>query len=183
MSANNTNGLSRKERNEQPTDLCQRDCRALTEAMTTLPDAPEVKGADGLYVVVSSSGSQYTCQVDRHGLACECADFAHREEVSACKHIRRVMYEEGFRPIPGYVNRDGLDDHLGQFTAGTPRIGVAGQVATDGGLEAERDQERAAANADRLEDCDCRQRDEDVPCWPCWKSGHETPSPDAPAEE
>jgi len=31
-----------------------------------------------------------------------------------CKHLRRVDYARGVEPIPTWVNRDAVDDELGQ---------------------------------------------------------------------
>lgn len=36
---------------------------------------------------------------------------------------------------------------------------------------------------DRPEDCDCSPQFEDLPCWPCFREGFETPNPDLPDDE
>lgn len=106
-------------------DLCKRDVRALTEPMTVLDDTPGLRGADGMYAVVSASVSQYT--VDALDKSCTCPDAQRRDCV--CKHQRRVMFAVGMRPIPAWVDRDGVDDHLGEHVNAMPRVHV-----TDGGL-------------------------------------------------
>lgn len=68
-------------------DVEPRTIRAATEFMY----CEEV--ADGLFEVTSQSGNVYT--VDLREPACECPDFQHREEVTECKHIRRVRIEVG----------------------------------------------------------------------------------------
>ena len=65
-----------------------RDLRALTEYLTVLDDVGRVRGADGLYLVVSQSGSEYL--VDTLEGACECPDAQYRGV--ECKHRRRVAF-------------------------------------------------------------------------------------------
>ncbi len=153
-------------------NLCPRDVRALTECMIVLEDTPAVDGADGMYEVVSSSGSTYT--VDLYGLACSCPD-AQRRDVT-CKHARRVMFATGARPIPAWVQRDALDDQLGGAVTATPRIG---KVATDGGHGALSDGD----DDERPDECDCWDANGDLPCWPCWRDEFNTPNPDADGDE
>jgi hypothetical protein len=105
------------------TELDERDVRALTEYLTVLPEAPDV------YQVVSQSGATYT--VDARGGACTCPDFEYRDV--RCKHLRRVAFATGERPVPAGVDRDGLDEQLGRHVDGGPRV-----LATDGGQALER---------------------------------------------
>lgn len=64
-----------------------RTVRAATEYMY----CEEV--ANALFEVTSQSGRAYT--VDLREPACECKDFQYRDEVTECKHIRRVRMEVG----------------------------------------------------------------------------------------
>lgn len=66
-----------------------RTLRALTEPMSVLPDIGRAKGAEDLYLVVSSSGKEYL--VDAHDWSCECPDATHRDV--RCKHQRRVALQ------------------------------------------------------------------------------------------
>jgi len=68
-------------------DLEPRTRRALTEYMTVIEEAPAI------FSISTQSGSEYT--VDLREPACTCPDFQHREEVTECKHIRRVRMEVG----------------------------------------------------------------------------------------
>ena len=81
-----------------------RDVRALTEYLTVLEDVGRVRGADGLYLVVSESGAEYL--VDARGRRCDCPDAEHRDPDGGCKHVRRVAFATGVRPTPA---TDGLD--------------------------------------------------------------------------
>jgi len=107
------------------TALPDRTQDALTEVMSVLDDIGLARGAPDLYLVVSSSGSEYL--VDTREGTCECPDDEYRE--ITCKHRRRVAFATGERPIPGWVQRDRLDDHFGEHVDGTPRFS-----ATDGGV-------------------------------------------------
>jgi hypothetical protein len=64
-----------------------RTIRAATEHMTVL------ERARSLFSVTTQSGSEYT--VDLREPACSCKDFEYREEVTECKHIRRVRLSVG----------------------------------------------------------------------------------------
>ncbi|WP_280535727.1 hypothetical protein [Halopenitus sp. POP-27] len=68
-------------------DVEPRTIRAATEYMTVLEEA------QSLFSISTQSGSEYT--VDLREPACTCPDFQHREEVTECKHIRRVRLEYG----------------------------------------------------------------------------------------
>lgn len=75
-------------------DVDERDRRALTEYLTVLEDLGRARDADGLYLVVSQSGSEYL--VDAHTGACECPDHEYRGV--HCKHARRMAFATGDRP-------------------------------------------------------------------------------------
>ncbi len=79
-----------------------RTVAALTEVMSVLDSVGRVRGAPGLYLVVSSSGSEYL--VDMAQGRCECPDDSHRPSVT-CKHRRRVAFAIGERPIPDWANQ------------------------------------------------------------------------------
>ena len=68
-------------------DIEPRTIRAATEYMY----CEEV--AEALFEVTSQSGNVYT--VDLREPACTCPDFQHRENLSECKHVRRVRLEVG----------------------------------------------------------------------------------------
>ncbi len=106
-------------------DLPDRTEAALTEVMSVLDDVGLARGAPDLYLVVSSSGSEYL--VDTREETCECPDDEYRD--ITCKHRRRVAFATGERPIPSWVQRDHLDDHFGEHVDGDPRFS-----ATDGGV-------------------------------------------------
>lgn len=66
----------------------ERSLRAITEYMSVVEEAP------GLYTVVGENGREYTVDL-RDGPACTCPDFRYREEVTACKHVRRARLAAG----------------------------------------------------------------------------------------
>jgi len=142
--------------------------RALSEVLTVLPDQPEVAGAPEMFLVVSESGSEYT--VDRRDGSCTCPDALHRG--ARCKHLRRVAFATGERPVP--VGVDDVDPSLGEHTAANPR-----PVASDGGTEMIvagddgeiLDEPEGESESDDGEDCACDELPEGVPCWPCYRDG------------
>ena len=79
-------------------DVEPRTIRAATEHMTVIEEAP------AMFSVTTQSGSEYT--VDLREPACTCPDFQHREEVTECKHIRRV------RLNVGQVDVESLEEEL-----------------------------------------------------------------------
>jgi hypothetical protein len=160
------------------TDLEPRDARALTEAMTVLPE-----GGD-MYTVVGENGGTYT--VDLREGRCTCPDARYREE--RCKHQRRAAFATGERPIPAWVERDGIDEQLGQHVGGGPE-----RVAADGGTEivvagdegellegdeTDDDVDDVADDDGRPDECNCGEWNEGLglPCWPCYREGFETPA-------
>jgi len=106
-------------------DLPDRTEAALTEVMSVLDNIGLARGGPGLYLVVSSSGSEYL--VDTRDGTWECPDDEYR--AITCKHRRRVAFATGERPIPGWVQRERLDDHFGEHVDDNPRFS-----ATDGGV-------------------------------------------------
>jgi len=135
--------------------------RALTEAMTVLPDEGRADGADGLLLVVSHTGNSYL--VDTVMGACECPDAEYRDPDGGCKHVRRAEYATGRAAIPSWVNPDAVDGCLGVATDDGPRFAV-----TDGGVIEADDDGRPA-------DCDCGGVLTDLPCWPCYHDGFRLP--------
>ena len=144
--------------------LEQRSVRALTECMTVLD------GDGDVYTVVSESGSEYT--VDSREGRCTCPDARHNlDNNEQCKHERRVMYATGEKPIPSWVQKDAVDDLLGQHIDSQPAF-----AASDGGTTAvEPTHDR---NDARPSDCDCDDAHGhiDLPCWPCYRDGFEQPA-------
>lgn len=146
------------------TDLPSRTVRALTECMSVLPEGGDV------YTVVGQHGHTYS--VDARDGKCTCPDHMHRR--TSCKHIQRVDFATGRRPVPVHVR--GIDDHLGEHADGTPRVAV-----TDGG-EAHIAHPDSVEAEERPEDCGCWDVDQDLPCWPCYRDGFVTPNPAVPDE-
>ena len=96
--------------------LDDRDVRALTEFHSVLDDIGRVKDAPGLYLVVSQSGCEYL--VDAHDGGCECADSEYHNPDGGCKHLRRIKFATGLRPIPADVDRSAIDPSLGEHVEG-----------------------------------------------------------------
>jgi hypothetical protein len=159
------------------TDLEPRDARALTECMTVLPEGGDI------YTVVGEHGGTYS--VDGREGRCTCPDAQYNlpteDGRETCKHVARVTYAAGLRPVPAWVDTDAVDAHLGEHTDATPRVAV-----TDGGIVADADTESPDAG-ERPADCDCGAwNDADgvtLPCWPCYREGFETPNPGAPGDD
>ncbi|MXV62096.1 hypothetical protein GS429_08480 [Natronorubrum sp. JWXQ-INN-674] len=100
---------------EQQTDGVDR--RALTEYLTVIEDIGRVRGCDGQYLAVSESGSEYL--VDARLMTCECPD--HRFRDRECKHIKRVAFATGARPVPPIVDQEDVAGELGEHVSGEPR--------------------------------------------------------------
>jgi len=94
---------------EEIEPLDRRDRRALTEAMTVLPAALDATLEAHEFRVVTPSGDY---RVDVGAEACDCPDALHRG--ARCKHLRRVDFARGVEAIPEWVNREAVDDELGQ---------------------------------------------------------------------
>ena len=139
------------------TDLEQRDARALTEYMTVLPLGGDV------YSVTTQSGSEYS--VDILEGRCTCPDYKYRGV--ECKHLRRVTFATGDRPIPAWVDDDEVDAQLGEHVDGTPKVAV-----TDGGVTL-----ASFATEDDEDGCWCD--DSDFPCFQCYLEGRR----DLPGDE
>jgi len=90
-------------------DVDERDVRALTQYLTVLEGLGRARGADGLYEVVSQSGKEYL--VDADAGVCECPDFEYRGV--RCKHLRRVDFATGRRPLPEGIDPADVDEALG----------------------------------------------------------------------
>ena len=137
-------------------DLEQRDVRALTEYMTTLPLGGDV------YSVTTQSGSEY--RVDALEGRCTCPDKQYNlEDGELCKHERRVRFATGQWAIPAWVDADEVDAQLGEHVEGTPKVAV-----TDGGVT-------LASFADENDDEDgCWCDDHDFPCFDCYNEGRRT---------
>ena len=140
----------------------ERDWRALTEAMSVLPE-----GGDIYTVVGQHNNGEYA--VDAREQRCTCPDHTYRG--LACKHVRRVDFATGRRPIPLWVDRDRIDPLLGVHVPETPRL-----ARTDGGVSID---PRIADEDERPADCDCGawNRDAALPCWPCYREGFGVPNP------
>jgi hypothetical protein len=138
--------------------------RALTDYMTVLPEGGDI------YSVTTESGSEY--RVDGREGRCTCPD--HRHRGARCKHLRRVAFATGARPIPGDVALTGaVDPDLGAHTDATPTVAVGdgGVVPVDG------DADPADGDDGRPDDCACSGLTE-LPCWPCFREGFEDPADD-----
>jgi len=139
------------------TDLEQRDVRALTEYMTTLP-----LGGD-MYSVTTQSGSEY--RVDALEGRCTCPDKQYNlEDGKLCKHERRVRFATGQWAIPAWVDADEVDAQIGEHVEETPKVAV-----TDGGVTLE--EFGADDRDDNRPECDCDELRGDFPCWICVRDG------------
>jgi len=105
-------------------ELDDRDVRAITEYMTVLAE-----GGDIYTVVGENGGGEY--QVDSRKGRCTCPDHQHR--AARCKHIRRVAFATGEEAIPAWVDRDTVDEQLGEHVDGEVRFAAAdgGVIAAD----------------------------------------------------
>ncbi|WP_135667445.1 hypothetical protein [Halorhabdus rudnickae] len=150
---------------ENPTDLPKRAVRALTEKMTVLPNTGWVKDADGRYLVISESGSEYL--VDIRESRCDCPDAHHNLDAEEqCKHERRVNYATGETSIPEWADPSAIDDQLGTHTDSDPV-----RAATDGGITGESTDDSPPLNAPEHSDCDCDDLHGDFPCADCYIEG------------
>lgn len=140
-------------------ELPPRALRALTESMVVLPEGGDI------YTVVGENGNgEY--QVDAREDRCTCPDHQHRNVV--CKHRHRVAYATAERAIPGEVPREAIDEVLGSQTDEPVRVAVS-----DGG-EVVKEPE----TGERPDDCDCGEWNDgrELPCWPCYREGFDTPA-------
>lgn len=135
--------------------LPARDRRALTQYLTVLEDVGRARGGDELYLVVSQSGKEYL--VNARAGTCECKDAEYRDPVGGCKHVRRVAFATGARPIPESIPVDEIDDQFGAHVADGPCLALpdGGDVLTDYVDDAE----------DEDEDDGCWCEGKDLPCF------------------
>ena len=132
-------------------DLEERDVRALTEYMAVLPE-----GGDIYTVVGQNENGEY--RVDAREGRCTCPDHEYRGV--ECKHIRRVAFATGERPIPAWVDADEVDAQLGQHVEGTPKV-----AATDGGVTL------ASFTTGDADEDECWCDGHDMPCFDCFRMG------------
>jgi len=98
------------ESHDGATVLEQRSVRALTEYMTVLSEGGDI------YSVTTQSGSEY--RVDAKAGRCTCPDARHNSADDVqCKHVRRVAFATGERPIPPWSAED-IDPLLGEHVEG-----------------------------------------------------------------
>ena len=93
-----------------PEDLASSDAPALTEYMTVCSGAGPHADAPEVYTVVSKSGASY--RVDIEAGTCDCSDSRYHHAAGGCKHLRRVEFVTGRRPIPKWIGESELDDQL-----------------------------------------------------------------------
>lgn len=174
-----------------------RDVRALTECMSVLGHVGRARDADGLYLVVSESGSEYL--VDVLGGACECPDHEHRE--AHCKHLRAAEFASGRREIPEWVDREEINNSLGDHIDAGPVFASAVEpepdaiaeptpaaakpdrtVIADGGVVAESDPQGSTDDDGRPEACSCLPSMDWLGCFACYQAGFATPNPNAEPE-
>jgi hypothetical protein len=136
--------------------------RALTEYMTVLAVGPDI------YSVTTESGAEY--RVGARAGRCECPDARHNlGPDEACKHVRRVAFATGARPIPADLARSGrVDSDIGEHVDATPRIALTdgGTVPVDG--ESDRG---AGLGKDCPDDCGCDGLPDGAPCFSCYVEG------------
>jgi len=146
-------------RNTQPDDetvsdgqqLDPRDARALTEYMVAMP-----QGGSIFHVVGENHNDADADETDHYTVdakrgRCDCPDMQRnlpdgdREE---CKHLARVRFATGERPIPGWVDPDDVSDLLGcALQRAEPRYAM-----TDGGR-------LFTESTERYEAVECREGD------------------------
>lgn len=161
-------------------ELDDRTRRALAESLSVLTPrgTPVTDGDRTLVSVVSHSGEEYRVDV-REG-RCTCPDHEHRD--ADCKHRRRARFALGREAVPAAaLEAVDVDPNLG---ANAPGPAVA---TSDGGIvEAGDDGEVLTDDDDRPDDCDCGawNADGELPCWPCYREGYDTPAvPEPSADE
>jgi len=159
----------------------RRDMRALTECMTVMEHAPEVAGADGLFLVITESGATYIVDVLNEA-RCTCPDAQYNlpteEGRRTCKHAARVTYETGMRPIPTWANRDSIESQLleAHHVDGHPVFAVDQRAVKDeeDDIAATNGRRQVVADGGRERPVDCCCGD-DLPCFMCWQEGFRTP--------
>lgn len=160
-------GLERPDSTDDGTDTDQslddRDARALTECMTTIPLG------GNLFSVTTESGHEYT--VDARERRCTCPDHEHRDV--RCKHLRRVAYATGERKIPSWVSFAAVDPLLGEHfdsQVTTTALADGGTTHDDGGCDGAEEYETGCGDCVRSSDGELC-----APCYPCFSDGIEFP--------
>lgn len=126
--------------------------------------------------------------MDARDGVCECPDHQHRD--AHCKHIRAVEFAIGERPIPAWIDRDAIENSLGDHIEESPvfelepePITVADAkpewaVMTDGGQLLEAHTQDSSGEDTAV--CDCETFDAgELPCAECYifKGIDEVPEP------
>lgn len=110
-----TSNAARVEGTDLARDVPELDRRALSEYLTVLEDVGRVRDAAGLYLVVSQSGREYLVDLREGG--CTCPDREYRDR--KCKHVRRVEFATGRRPVPSVLE---VDPQLGLHVESGPEF-------------------------------------------------------------
>ncbi len=100
----------------------ERAAKALTESLSVLDAQTFNHLRNEEFLVVSPTGT-YT--VDAIAETCTCPDALHRAPEQGCKHLQRVAFARGERPIPGWVDVEAIDSGLGQHLSASPLIATA----------------------------------------------------------
>ena len=100
----------------------ERAAKALTESLSVLDSRTFNHLRNEEFLVVSPTGT-YT--VDAIAETCTCPDALHRAPEQGCKHLQRVAFARGERPIPGWVDVEAIDSGLGQHVSASPLIATA----------------------------------------------------------
>lgn len=179
MTSKSTYAADHEKANDLAIDA--RTVRALEQEMTVCEHIGDARGRDGVFLVVSESGSEYL--VDVRGSEpterCTCADAQHNlpaGDVRACKHFQRVLLTTGARPLPASIDLDDVSDQLltADHVDGSPRLPAALEtIETD---DETSECERAIADGGRDRPADCCCIGDDLPCFMCWNAGFRTPA-------
>jgi len=100
----------------------ERAAKALTESLSVLDSRTFNQLRNEEFLVVSPTGT-YT--VGAIAETCTCPDALHRAPEQGCKHLQRVAFARGERPIPGWVDVEAIDSGLGQHLSASPLIATA----------------------------------------------------------
>lgn len=158
----------------------RRTRRALVEPLTVLDhdEMPVENRETTVVTVTSASGTTY--DVDVVTGACSCPDARHRSPEGGCKHVRRARVAVGAEPVDARTIRAlDVDPQLGANAPG-PRVATSDGGIVDAGDDGVVLDDDADADDDdgRPDDCDCGgfHDDAELPCWPCYRDGFETPA-------
>jgi|APHM01.1.fsa_nt_gi hypothetical protein len=110
-------------------ELEPRTERALSEAMTLLPNHGRASGAPDLFVIVGENeNGEYL--VDTRTESCECNDAKYRDPDGGCKHVRRARIATGETPVPASaLGSVDIDSTFGAHTDASAKF-----VTADGGI-------------------------------------------------